>query len=189
VSGNPHQAPRNQPEPTAEDLSAWAGFGDHREIKFCVDDSIETSGLMQYRPAEDSVGKQRGGYVGCVEKAVDEFKKANPDSDQLHQAVMNVEIPADGTWYPWVLTWWLDDCGNSIYVRILTADGEQVQKPTLVEDATTKTWHWKRAGRGLQMSKGRYKVGIINREDGARVRCVLFTTRPYENYTPVNPES
>jgi hypothetical protein len=175
---------------TEEDLSAWGGFGGHQEVTFSVDESVETRGLMKFWDADGSVGTEKPGYIACAEKAVDEYKKANPDSNATHEAVMTVQVPQDGTWYPWVLTWWYDDCGNSIYVRITDEDGGLVQKPVLVEDATTKTWHWKRAaGRGLELKQGTYHVGIINREDGARVRSVLLTTRPYANYTPANPES
>jgi hypothetical protein len=105
------------------------------------------------------------------------------------RAVFEVKVTEAGVYYPWARVCWQDGCGNSIEV-LVQREGEQ---PVQLQrtDGTYKTWQWVPLSGdqpALDLKPGTYIVTIVNREDGARVSRLLFTTRDSKSYRPATPE-
>ena len=83
----------------------------------------------------------------------------------------------------------MHSCANSIDVHV-QREGEKPAELRRV-DSTYKTWQWvplMGAEGSLELKEGLYTVTVQNREDGARLSRLLFTTKGYDIYTPTRPE-
>lgn len=86
-------------------------------------------------------------------------------------AVLDFEVAEAGTYVLWTRAWWTDRCGNSVSVAV--DDG----KPCIVEDSTYKSWHWlKLKAVTFNLSAGKHRLKLLNREDGVRLDQFLLTT-------------
>ena len=108
--------------------------------------------------------------------------KGNPPKVTSGVATIRFDVANAGDYHLWSRAWWEDSCGNSFSFRI--DDG----KPFVFgQDGTYTRWHWIRVRRRrFRLSKGTHTLHIINREDGARIDQVLFTTS--KRFVPVGIE-
>jgi hypothetical protein len=112
--------------------------------------------------------------------------KGNPPENPHGQAVLTVEVPADGDYTLWCRVWWEDECANSFTVRINDTP------PFLFgENATYKTWHWMRypvarTARPITLKAGTNTLTFLNREDGVRLDQALLSAD--RRFVPVDRE-
>lgn len=108
--------------------------------------------------------------------------KGNPPKNTNGVAVIHFDAAKAGDYYLWGRAWWGDSCANSFTFRI---DGG---KPFVFgQDGTYARWHWIRLpSRRFSLSGGTHTLDVINREDGARLDQVLFTTS--KRFVPVGAE-
>ena len=108
--------------------------------------------------------------------------KGNPPEVTNGVAIIRFDVAAEGKYYLWGRTWWEDSCGNSFTLRI--DDGKPFG---FGQDGTYARWHWVRMpALRFRLSKGTHTLQVINREDGARLDQVLFTTS--KRFVPVGVE-
>lgn len=111
--------------------------------------------------------------------------KGNPPKVTTGEAAFIFDVQMEGRYYLWCRVWWDDECGNSFTMRI-----DDALPFSFGEDATYNCWHWVRALKGLKqldLSKGKHKLTIHNREDGVRLDQILFVMD--KNYVPVAVET
>lgn len=156
-----------------------------------AEDALELRGKMKLERAEDNKGVlDAGGDRAAVQFVLVEDEACGENEDpSLHAATFELRVDKAGVYYPWARTWWMDSCGDSISVAIQLQDS---QTPTKWEitDGTYEWWHWLAlAGSdGVELKQGVYTVTVENREDGARLSRILFSTRDYETSVPTTPE-
>jgi hypothetical protein len=101
------------------------------------------------------------------------------------QAGFAFEVEKEGTYYLWGRVWWDGECSNSFFMTL--DDGLPF---VFGEDATYNAWHWVKAPprlKQLNLSKGKHKLTIKNREDGVRLDEILLVLD--KNYVPVAIET
>lgn len=111
--------------------------------------------------------------------------KGNPPEVTTGKAEYAFEVDADGDYFLWCRVWWLDECANSFTMNI-----DNARSFTFGQDATYKTWHWVKAPsrlKQLSLSKGKHKLVVACREDGAMLDQVVLTTN--KRYVPVGIEA
>jgi len=181
----------------AASVQAWDRVLGGSRLMVRAEDAVELVGKMTLQKGpdnEDVVGPDgKPATVSYVWCEYDGHEKMTPqellrfDPGQ-HYAVFKFTVPADSTYYPWARVWWQDGCGNSMTLVLQRQRGKPLE--VVVEDGTLKWWHWVPvAGEGgLRLEKGDYKLIVKNREDGARLSSILFSTRSYRDYKPETPE-
>lgn len=111
--------------------------------------------------------------------------KGNPPKVTTGMAEYEFDIEKDGDYFLWCRVWWFDECGNSFTMNI-----DEARSFTFGQDGTYKSWHWVKAPsrlKQLSLSKGRHKLIVAVREDGAMLDQVILTTN--KRYVPVGIES
>lgn len=181
----------SETETSEQELGGWGSFtGGGEQILVRAEDAVRVTGHMQAETAEDNekVLDEAGNrasiqYVGAPDNSCG--KDADPASNA---AIYEVDIDSAGTYYPWVRVWWKDSCGDSLFVVL--QQGEEKEESFVITDGTHEWWHWLRVsdGEGIQLQKGTLTVKVQNREDGARLGRILFSTSDYESYMPSTPE-
>lgn len=190
------EKPKTESEPqtdenTEQDLGGWGSFtGGTDRILVRAEEAEEVIGNMQAGTAPDNekvldeAGKRASiQFVGAPDMSCG--KDAEPAANA---AVYKVEVDSAGTYYPWVRVWWKDSCGDSMFVVL--QQGEDKDKRYVITDGTHEWWHWMQvpvAG-GIELQKGTLTVRVENREDGARLGRILFTTGDFDSYVPSTPE-
>jgi len=93
------------------------------------------------------------------------------------KVTFNVE--AAGTYVLWARCKWIDDCGDSFYIKM---DGGSKRK--FGEQGNEGEWRWYKAKTNAtySLSAGQHTLTIEGREDGARMDKLLLTTNT--DYTP-----
>lgn len=109
----------------------------------------------------------------------DEAKVKMPGS-----AALSFSVSKEGTYTLWCRAWWLDSCGNSVYISI---DGA---KPfSFGQNGTYTNWHWVKSPAGMKqltLKEGAHSLAFSAREDGIRLDQVLLTID--SRYVPVGIE-
>lgn len=118
---------------------------------------------------EDNPDASGGKCLAVLEGAGNPGKGAGADKTVFGKADYSVEIPAQGKYIFWARAFWNDACGNS--VRIAVDDGNSWE----FNDSVYQKWHWVK-GSVLELSPGKHKIVIYNREDGAKLDEFLLTT-------------
>jgi hypothetical protein len=111
--------------------------------------------------------------------------KGNPPKVTTGKAEYQFDVAADGEYFLWCRVWWLDECANSFTMNL-----DEARSFTFGQDGTYKSWHWVKAPprlKQLSLSKGRHKLVVACREDGAMLDQVILTTN--KRYVPVGIES
>ena len=100
------------------------------------------------------------------------------------QASFTLEVEKEGSYTLWCRVSWDGECSNSFTMTL--NDG----LPFIFgEDATYNAWHWVKAPprlKQLNLSKGKHKLTVKNREDGVRLDQVLLVLD--KGYVPVDIE-
>jgi hypothetical protein len=133
-------------------------------------------------------------YVWCEDDGIKDEEPAEggerpaPGEHSVeHSAAFSFEVPEAGTYYPWARVWWQDSCGNSV-ILVIEPDGGTASQ-YVVQEGANQWWQWLPvAAEGVELPKGLCRLTVKNREDGARLSRVLFTTRSYTSYKPETPE-
>lgn len=119
-----------------------------------------------------------GAYLEVPDKA------GAPPEVTTGRAVIPFEVPEDGTYILWIRAYWSDECGNSVGIAI-----DDARPFSFGQDSTYKAWHWVKSPpriKQLELSKGKHRLEIINREDGVRLDQVLLVNT--RRYVPVDIE-
>lgn len=195
------EAPVGSPDPDPPQTAAanpWAQFAARRQFTVLAEDAVKLEGAMQLQTGPDNEGvtgpdgqpaKVRFTWCaddGCAEEEKEDAAIAGAAAD--HWAEFDMNVPAGGVYYPWARVWWQDSCGNSIVVRWGRDGG--MSDSFVVQDGTLESWHWLPVAgpEGIRLSKGAYRLAVVNREDGARLSRILFSGKSYETYKPETPE-
>ncbi len=97
----------------------------------------------------------------------------NPPEVNAGKAVYEIDIPQDGYYHLWARVYWEDECSNSFSLQI--DDGPRF---AFGQTMTFKTWHWVRSPPRLgvmNLTRGRHRLTVHNREDGVRIDQILLT--------------
>jgi len=85
----------------------------------------------------------------------------------------DVEIPVAGSYVLLGDCWWMDNKGDSFYVRI---DDQPAQ--VLGNDPRMGAWHWTPPTNAFTLSAGRHRIVLSGREEGGRLRTLRVTNAP-----------
>ena len=195
----PAHAEGTVPEDTASDkaVAAWARFRPAARFMVSAGDVRGLHGLMTLEEGPDNAVGSADSTAGPVQfvwckddggREQDADATGGAPGPGAHFAEFEARVPEEGTYFPWARVWWEDSCGNSVIVA-LERDSEPARQ-FVVQDGTMKWWHWLPvAGEGgIKLQQGAYRLLVVNREDGARLSRLLFTTRSYATYKPETPE-
>ncbi len=92
---------------------------------------------------------------------------------------LTFNVPADGTYTLWARCRWLDNCGDSFYLKM-----DNGSKRKFGEIGSERDWRWYKAptNNTYTLSAGQHTLVVSGREDGALMDKILLTTN--KNYTP-----
>jgi hypothetical protein len=153
------------------------------DVKKLIGEMLSDTALDNEKEHDSSGNRARVVFVGVPDKAC----QKGHESDS--KAIFELEISQDATYYPWARVWWSDSCGDSLAIR-LRHRTDQKETSFVITDGTYEFWHWLpvAGSKGLPLKQGIYDIIVENREDGARLSRILFTTQDYETFMPTTPE-
>ncbi len=171
---------RNLP---GREFSAAPSEGGHRILIEAEDAAqIESPMSVLANVAERTEGASKKGcvYLGPEKVNLDpaclkQGKKPYPSAMYPGFARYDFKAPSTGAYDLWLRAWWVNDCGNSVFVSIDEVDEKDLPKPLTAPlplgGSTFGCWTWnplKRKGVPvlLDLKEGqRYSIYIANRED------------------------
>jgi len=132
-------------------------------------------------PYKDIKGRPSSkGYLYIPDKVNPKDKDNVPLPDPPGKVVFEINVPKAGQYNLWIRRWWMDSCGNSVFVMV---EGSPT-KHVFGEEATYQYWYWsKLKNETLSLKAGVNRLVLLNREDGIRLDQVCLTTD--DRYTPV----
>lgn len=181
------------PPPPDNGLGAWATVQVDHELLVKAEDATKLEAKMEQGQDLDNEGVQdetgaraKVRFVWVQDDAYEEEKEGAAESE----AVFELKVEKPGTYYPWARAWWPDSCGDSLRIKIPARSEDEKSLDFLVIDGTHEWWHWLpvAGASGIELGEGTHTVIVENREDGARLSRILFSTLDYETYKPETPE-
>jgi len=161
-------------------LPAFAGSG-----KIVLEAESATSVKPHFLIKSTRSTKVSGGkYLDIPDKSCGEHKE-----DVRGTASYTIHVKETGAYKLWLRVWWLDGCGNSVWVQIDGRPQASGKEKGLVigEDGTYKRWGWRTAKKfKFRLKAGDHKLVLYVREDGPRIDQILLTKDP--EYIPVRIE-
>ena len=169
----------------------WTSFQSRRSLIIKAEEAKQLLGKMKLDTGLDNEkvldASGRRAQVTFIE-VPDEACEKGKESES--KASFEMKVEQAGTYYPWARAWWKDSCGDSMVVILRLQGASQKPLELLITDGTYQFWHWvaMAGSQGLKLEKGTYDVIAENREDGARLSRILFSTQDYESHMPTTPD-
>jgi len=129
-------------------------------------------------------------YIESPDGWIDDWVKARPDERKAlkgkegalpGKASYVFEAPRDDTYYVSLRAQWLDDCGNSVWVRVDDSPWFNLEdKNGMVSEKNYKwAWHQLYLGgrpKGFELKKGQRTLWLGTREDGPKLHQWVIST-------------